>query len=112
MRKLFKGNESPAKDDTKKIEPDILEEKPTESKLADPNLARNKMFKKGVSFMADERMEEAVQAFEEALQIDPGHVDSLLKLGYSRFHIVDFAGAMNSYDNVLEIDVTNADAWN
>lgn len=111
MRKLFKGNESSAKD-TKKIESYTSEEKPVESKLADPNLARNKMFKKGVTFMADERMEEAVQAFEEALQIDPGHVDSLLKLGYARFHIGDFAGAMNSYDKVLEIDVTNADAWN
>ena len=111
MRKLFKGNESSVKD-TKKTESYTSEENPTESKLADPNLARNKMFKKGVSFMADERMEEAVQAFEEALQIDPGHVDSLLKLGYARFHIGDFAGAMNSYDKVLEIDVTNADAWN
>jgi len=110
MRKLFKGNEKPT--DDKKIEARTSEDKPTETKLADPNLTRNKMFKKGVSFMADERMEEAAQAFEEALQIDPGHVDSLLKLGYARFHMSDFAGAMNSYDKVLEIDVTNADAWN
>ena len=62
--------------------------------------------------MADERMEEAAQAFEEALQIDPGHVDSLLKLGYARFHMDDLGGAMDSYNKVLEIDVTNPDAWN
>ncbi|MGI0069466.1 MAG: tetratricopeptide repeat protein, partial [Nitrosopumilaceae archaeon] len=111
MRKLFKGNVKPAKDD-KKIELDTSKVKPAESKLADPSFTINKLFKKGISFMADERMEEAVQAFEEALQIDPGHVDSLLKLGYARFHMGDLGGSMDSYNKVLEIDVTNADAWN
>jgi tetratricopeptide (TPR) repeat protein len=111
VRKLFKDDVKPAKDD-KKIEPDTSKVKPTESKLADPSFTINKLFKKGISFMADERMEEAVQAFEEALQIDPGHVDSLLKLGYARFHMGDLGGSMDSYNKVLEIDVTNADAWN
>jgi len=111
MRKLFKGNDVPTKD-IEKIELLPSEEKSTESKLADPNYTRNKLFKKGISFMADERMEEAAQAFEEALQIDPGHVDSLLKLGYTRFHMGDLGGAMDSYNRVLEIDVTNPEAWN
>ena len=62
--------------------------------------------------MADEKMEEAARAFEDALRIDPGHVDSLLKLGYTRFHMSDLGGAMDSYNKVHEIDVTNADAWN
>lgn len=111
MRKLFKGNATSAKD-TKKIAPKIPEEKPIESKLTDPNYTRNKLYKKGVSLMADEKMEDAVRAFEEALQIDPGHVDSLLKLGYAQFHMGNLAGAMESYNKVHEIDVTNADAWN
>ena len=29
--------------------------------------------------MADERMDDAARAFEDALRIDPGHVDSLLQ---------------------------------
>jgi tetratricopeptide (TPR) repeat protein len=112
MKKLFKGNVEHSKDITS-IEPEGSERNPKkESKLADPNYTRNKLFKKGISYMADERMEEAARSFEEALQIDPGHVDSLLKLGYARFHMGDLAGAMESYNKVHEIDVTNADAWN
>jgi len=62
--------------------------------------------------MADERMEEAARAFEDALRVDPTHVESLLKLGYTRFHMNDLSGAMESYNKVHEIDVTNAEAWN
>jgi tetratricopeptide (TPR) repeat protein len=111
MKKLFKGKAENTKY-IENIDPDTSELRPKESKLADPNYTRNKLFKKGVSYMADERMEEASRSFEEALQIDPGHVDSLLKLGYTRFHMGDLAGAMESYNKVHEIDVTNADAWN
>jgi tetratricopeptide (TPR) repeat protein len=111
VRKLFKDKIKSSKE-PKKTEPDMHEEKPRESKLADPNYTRNKLFKKGITLMADEKMEDAARAFEEALQIDPSHVDSLLKLGYAHFHMGDLAGAMDAYNKVLEIDVTNADAWN
>ncbi len=83
-----------------------------ESELTDSDYSRNKLYKKGIRLMADEKMEEAVQAFEQALRIDPGHVDSLLKLGYARFHMDDYAGSNEAYDKVLQIDVTNPDAWN
>src|SRR5574341_785626 len=91
---------------------DKLEKKEEESKLTDSDYSRNKLFKKGIRWMADEKMEEAAEAFEQALRIDPGHVDSLLKLGYARFHMDDFSEAMESYDKVLQIDVTKADACN
>lgn len=107
MKKLFKGSTQPPKDDTQGTSMDV-----SESKLANPNYTRDKMFKKGISLMADEKMEEAAAAFEAAIQIDPGHVDSILKLGYARFHMGDFAGAMESYNKVHEIDVTNSEAWN
>ena len=94
----------------------VFKDKPVEvneePKLTDPDYSRNKLFKKGIRLMADEKLEDAAQAFEQALRIDPGHVDSLLKLGYARFHMDDFAGAMEAYDKVLQIDVTNAEAWN
>ncbi|MBI3841636.1 MAG: tetratricopeptide repeat protein [Thaumarchaeota archaeon] len=88
------------------------EELKKESKLTDPDYTRNEFYKKGIKMMADERMEDAIQAFEKALRVDPNHVDSLIKLGYARFHADDFSGAMEAYDKVLQIDVTNADAWN
>jgi tetratricopeptide (TPR) repeat protein len=96
----------------KKSSKEESEKTAEESKLTDSDYSRNKLFKKGIRLMADEKMEEAAQAFEQALRIDPGHVDSLLKLGYARFHMDDYNAAMENYDKTLQIDVTNADAWN
>lgn len=111
MKKLFKGgSESP--ENTGTVEPETPVEISKESKITDPNYTRDKLYKKGVSLMADEKMDDAVRAFEGALQVDPGHVDSLLKLGYARFHMGDLAGSMEDYNKVHEIDVTNSDAWN
>lgn len=110
MKKLFKGSsESP---ESTKRDPEMPVEVSKESKITDPNYTRDKLYKKGVSLMADEKMDDAVRAFEGALQVDPGHVDSLLKLGYARFHMGDLAGSMDDYNKVHEIDVTNSDAWN
>lgn len=96
----------------RKLFKEKIKEVKKESELTDSDYSRNKLYKKGIMLMADEKMEEAVQAFEQALRIDPGHVDSLLKLGYARFHMDDYAGSNEAYDKVLQIDVTNPDAWN
>ncbi len=105
MKKLFKSSSESSKD--KEEKPDSIETV-KESRLTDHNYTRDKLYKKGVTLMADEKMEDATRAFEGAIQIDPGHVDSLLKLGYARFHMGDLAGAMESYNKVHEIDVTNS----
>src|SRR5579883_1830332 len=111
VKKLFGDKKEEAPKISKKTDIKVPEES-TNTKLTDPNYNRTKHYKKGVSLMADERMEDAARAFEDALRIDPGHVDSLLKLGYTRFHMNDLAGALEQYNKVHEIDVTNAEAWN
>ena len=88
------------------------EEKKEETSLTDADYNRNKLFKKGVNLMADEKLEDAVQVFEQVLRIDPDNVDALLKLGYARFHLDDHLDALRVYDKILDIDVTNAEAWN
>ena len=62
--------------------------------------------------MADEKLEEAITVFEQALRIDPDNVETLLKLGYARFHLDDHHEALRVYDKILDIDVTNPEAWN
>jgi tetratricopeptide (TPR) repeat protein len=109
VKKLL-GEKKEVETKISKVEDNLPES--TSTKITDPNYTRNKHYKKGVSLMADERMEDAARAFEDALRVDPGHVDSLLKLGYTRFHMNDLAGAMESYNKVHEIYVTNAEAWN
>ena len=62
--------------------------------------------------MADEKLEEAVVVFEQALRIDPDNVETLMKLGYANFHLDDHSAALQVYDKILDIDVTNPEAWN
>ena len=80
--------------------------------LVDADYNRKKLFKKGVNLMADEKLEEAVEVFEQALRIDPNNIETMMKLGYARFHLDDHEEALRVYDKILDIDVTNPEAWN
>ena len=87
-------------------------EKKEETSLTNADYQRNRLFKKGINLMADEKLEEASRTFEMILRTDPNDVESMLKLGYSRFHLDDYSEAMRVYDKVLDIDITNSEAWN
>ena len=62
--------------------------------------------------MADEKLDEAIMYFQQALRIDPENVETLIKLGYANFHIDEHGEALRIYDKVLDIDVTNPEVWN
>ena len=83
-----------------------------ETSLVDPSYNIKKLFKKGVNLMADEKLDDAIEVFEQALRIEPDNVEILMKLGYARFHLEDHLDALKVYDKVLDIDVTNPEAWN
>ena len=83
-----------------------------ETSLVDPSYNIKKLFKKGINLMADEKLDDAVEVFEQALRIEPDNVEVLMKLGYARFHLDDHNDALKVYDKVLEVDVTNPEAWN
>tara|TARA_B100000029_G_scaffold175917_1_gene173165 strand:+ start:3175 stop:4278 length:1104 start_codon:yes stop_codon:yes gene_type:complete len=91
---------------------DTALKKNEETSLTNADYQRNRLYKKGINLMADEKLEEASRAFEMILRTDPTDVEAMLKLGYSRFHLDDFSEAMRVYDKVLDIDITNAEAWN
>ena len=106
MKKLF-GKKS------KKVEEVKIEKTiPQERSLVDVDYNRKKLFKKGVNLMADEKLEEAIEIFEQALRIDPDNVETLMKMGYARFHLEEYGEALKVYDKILDIDVTNPEAWN
>lgn len=85
---------------------------PRERSLVDVDYNRKKLFKKGVNLMADEKLEDAIEIFEQALRIEPDNVETLMKIGYARFHLDEYPEALRVYDKILEIDVTNPEAWN
>ena len=86
--------------------------KKEETSLTNADYQRNRLFKKGINFMADEKLEEASRSFEMILRTDPNDIEAMLKLGYSRFHLDDYSDAMRVYDKILDIDITNSEAWN
>ena len=113
MKKPF-GRKSKDKKETveEKVEKKPDSTIPKERSLVDSDYNRKKLFKKGINLMADEKLEEAVVVFEQALRIDPDNVETLMKLGYAKFHLDDHSGAVSVYDKILDIDVTNPEAWN
>ena len=110
MKKPF-GKKSKKVEEPKsesKSEPKVTRE----TSLVDADYNRKKLFKKGINLMADEKLEDAVIAFEQALRIDEDNVETLMKLGYARFHLEEHEQALKVYDKILDIDVTNPEAWN
>ncbi len=106
MKKLFGKRSKKVKE--VKIEKTI----PQEKSLVDIDYNRKKLFKKGINLMADEKLEDAIEIFEQALRIDPDNVETLMKMGYARFHLEEYGEALKVYDRILDIDVINPEAWN
>ena len=106
MKRLF-GKKSKETDESKS-EKKVVKK----TSLVNPDYNRMKLYKKGINLMADEKLEDAVEMFQLALRIDPASVDVLMKLGYARFHLDDHVEALTVYDKVLDIDITNPEAWN
>ena len=105
MKKLFGKKSKELKESKPKKEGE-------ETSLVDADYNRKKLFKKGINLMADEKLEEAIMYFQQALRIDPKNVETLIKLGYANFHIDEHGEALSVYDKVLDIDVTNPEVWN
>ncbi len=106
MKKPF-GKKSKGTDESKSGKKEVKE-----TSLVNPDYNRMKLFKKGINLMADEKLEDAIDMFHQALRIDPDSVDTLMKLGYAKFHLGDHIGALNVYDKIFDIDVTNPEVWN
>ena len=114
MKKLFsKKSKEVDTSKTKEVDkPKLGKKVGKETSLVNPDYNRMKLFKKGINLMADEKLDDAVVIFEEALRIDPENIETLMKLGYARFHLDDHSEALRVYDKILEIDVANPEAWN
>ena len=114
VKKLFsKKSKEVETTKTKEVDkPKIKKKVGKETSLVNPDYNRMKLFKKGINLMADEKLDDAVVVFEEALRIDPENIETLMKLGYARFHLDDHSEALRVYDKILDIDVANPEAWN
>ena len=109
MNKLF--GKKKKKVEKKSVDEESKKIVTKETSLVDPSYNIKKLFKKGINLMADEKLDDAVEVFQQALRIEPDNVEILMKLGYAEFHLDNHHDALKVYDKVLEIDVTNPEAW-
>jgi len=70
------------------------------------------LYKKGVNYMSNDKLNDAIRNFELALRLDPKFVDAWIKKGYAHFHSGDYSFAISSFDMALDIDPGNHEAWN
>lgn len=92
---------------------DDISVRPSEEEQLDiKDIQKIDQYKKGISHMSDDKMEDAIRDFDLALRLDPSYVDAWIKKGYAHFHLDEFTVAVSCYDKALEIDINNAEAWN
>lgn len=68
-------------------------------------------FALGIALYAQQRFAEAEDAFAGVLERDPGHVDSLVRMGNCRLERRDPAGAEAAFREALAVDGGSAAAW-
>ncbi|AKB43939.1 tetratricopeptide repeat protein [Methanosarcina vacuolata] len=69
-------------------------------------------FEKGLAFYKLGRYEEAIIAYEKALEIDHKHIDSWNNKGIALYCLGRYEEALQAYDQSLKIDSKSICAWN
>jgi Tfp pilus assembly protein PilF len=67
-------------------------------------------FEQGLAFFKQQKLDRAIEAFENAVALDPTHIQAYLEMGFAYRLQDDFENARNAYIKALEIDQDNASA--
>ena len=67
--------------------------------------------KKGRILVGSGRYEEAVQAYDKALALNPGDSDALNRKGLALHYLNRYKEALQAYDKSLELNPDNFDTW-
>ena len=63
----------------------------------------------GDLFSSNKRYDKAIEAYEKALELQPGNVDTLVRTGNARFDSGAYEAAITAYTEALTIDPRNPD---
>ena len=74
-------------------------------------LNENTWYKKGNSLARQKKDEQALVAYEKAIQIKPNYADAWLEKGHSLNRLQRYPEAVNSYQEVIKIDPSSDEAW-
>src|SRR5260221_227881 len=79
-------------------------------KAIDPKNAAILFFNVGAKAKNENRMKEAVQAFQKSVEIDPTYASGHRELGYALIGTQDFAGAIKQFQEYLKLTPAAPDA--
>jgi tetratricopeptide (TPR) repeat protein len=68
-------------------------------------------FDKGVAFMNQNKYDEASQAFDKAIKINPQYVEAWAGKGWALYCGSKYSEARQAYSKTIELDPNYADAW-
>ena len=71
----------------------------------------NRFYKQGRYLSEQENFEQAVQAFDQALQIDPTHALALNARGYARLRLHNYQGAIDDCSQAIRLNPNYANAY-
>lgn len=78
---------------------------------ADPPTTVSGWNSMGVALYERGRYEEALQAFDEAIRLDPEHVDAWTMRGLTLADLSNYDEAIQSYDEAIRLDPKHSGAW-
>ena len=78
-----------------------------------PHTARdaNKFYRQGRDWSEQENFEQAVQAFDQVLQIDPTHALALNARGYAQLRLRNYQGAIDDCSRAIRLNPSYANAY-
>jgi tetratricopeptide (TPR) repeat protein len=68
-------------------------------------------YDKGNALLAQGKFEEAIQAYDRAIDLDHMDPDALINKGVALYHLRKYDEAVEAYDKAINIDSEKGDAW-
>jgi Flp pilus assembly protein TadD len=68
-------------------------------------------FNKGIALEDLGKYDEAIQAFDKALELDPQNAEAWSEKGYALGELGKYDEAIQALDKAIELDPQNAEAW-
>ena len=68
-------------------------------------------YKQGNDLMMKEKNEEAILAYEKAIDLDPKHVSAWNNKGIALFRLGRYQDAIDCYDKAIDLNPNHANAW-
>jgi tetratricopeptide (TPR) repeat protein len=71
----------------------------------------NSWYKQGNDMMVQEKNEDAILAYDKAIELDPTHASAWNNKGIAMFRLKRYEDAIKCYDKAIELNPNHANAW-